>query len=770
MNGWSLAAALCLTALVTATAGAAAFPIAKEGRAQCVIVVPPDAHPAERTAATELQEHLRLVTGATFQITSESPASHPAILVGPGAEAKRLLPDVNWDSLGHDGIVLKTVADNRLILAGGRPRGTLYAVYEFLERHVGVRWWTDSEGFIPSKPTLAAEGVDTVYVPKLRYRETFHSHVIGANHAAAARFRVNGHFSRIPPEWGGHYDILGWCHTAYHLLPPEKHFAEHPEWYSFRNGKRDPNRGQLCWTNPEVQRELAKHALRWIRKKPDAGIISVSQNDWHGACECETCAPIDKANGSQAASLITGVNAVAELIAQEYPDFLVETLAYQYTRKPPAHVKPNERVLVRLCSIEGNFAHPLLAEQNQSFGDDLRGWAAVAHQLFIWNYTTNFSSYLIPQPNLGATGDDLRFVVENKVLGVFEQADSFNRLAGDMLPLRAWLQAKLMWDPERDQQRLITEFLDGYYGPAGAYLGEYLTVVNAASKDPKFRRGCYHTDVGFLTPDDVARCNALFDRAEQTVAHDEMLLKRVRRERLALEHVNLLQFNFAKAVADRVARGDGEEAAGAAVAAEYERRAEAFCTAATDASVVNFSEAMAFSAYQPSLLLRHERFIAPRLPQGGEPLPAGAIDLQEHHFSLYRIGDLVEVVADPEASNGKAARMPGRHTEWAVQVKLTDDGAQFGKGPWKCYIVARVEPKASAGPALQYGAYDWENQRPLAHEAVDVSQAGDGKYRAYGLRFDALKPGMYFWVSPPGGASAGAVYVDRVYIVKDAAK
>ena len=35
--------------------------------------------------------------------------------------------------------MIRTVGDN-LILTGGRPRGTLYAVYEFLERPVGCHW------------------------------------------------------------------------------------------------------------------------------------------------------------------------------------------------------------------------------------------------------------------------------------------------------------------------------------------------------------------------------------------------------------------------------------------------------------------------------------------------------------------------------------------------------------------------------------------------------------------------------------------------------
>ena len=47
-----------------------------------------------------------------------------------------------------------------------------------------------------------------------------------------ARMKLNGNMSQIPPEWGGHYTIIGWCHTFYGLIPPQKYFAAHPEWFS----------------------------------------------------------------------------------------------------------------------------------------------------------------------------------------------------------------------------------------------------------------------------------------------------------------------------------------------------------------------------------------------------------------------------------------------------------------------------------------------------------------------------------------------------------
>ena len=73
-------------------------------------------------------------------------------------------------------------------------------------------------------------------MPPFMCRETFYKSVIGQNPEFAARLKLNGHFQSMTPEWGGHHTILGFCHTFYQLIPPEKYFADHPEWFSERNG------------------------------------------------------------------------------------------------------------------------------------------------------------------------------------------------------------------------------------------------------------------------------------------------------------------------------------------------------------------------------------------------------------------------------------------------------------------------------------------------------------------------------------------------------
>ena len=543
------------------------------------IVLRPVASDPEKTAAQELHDFLNRITGfIQIPIVTQDqadPKMH-AILIGQSDRVKQLCPDVKWTELGHDGIVIRTVGDD-LILAGGEPRGSLYAVYTFLEETLGVRWWTSTEAFVPHERRIKIGDLNTVYVPKLKYREAFYHDVIGANYMQAARLKLNGHMTDIPAAWGGHYKILGWCHTFYELLPPDKYFAAHPEWYSLINGKRTAGAAQLCLTNDAMREELVKNALAIIKKDPDAGIISIAQNDCFNPCQCVNCQAIVKEEGSESGPVIHFVNQVAAEIKKQYPDFLVETLAYQYTRHPPKNIHPADNVLVRLCSIECDFAHPLSGPTNKGFAEDMTGWSAIAPNMFVWNYVTDFASSFQPHPNMNSLDVDLRWFVDNHVVGVFEQGDAYNVGAGDFLALRAWLMAHLMWNPDLDQTKLRNEFLEGYYGAAGKYLGQYLDLLNNAATDKGFGLSTYNADMSFFTNDMLAQSEALFKQAADAVADDPPRAFRVRREHLPLEMMEINRFDFAgKTKAARAAGQDPMQV----VCAEYSKMLDHYQTVA----------------------------------------------------------------------------------------------------------------------------------------------------------------------------------------------
>ena len=544
--------------------------IARSGTAVAQIVVPDAATPVELSAARELQEHLGKVTGATFEVVTEaSPKSGPRLLVGNTAAARSLLPDFDPKAAAYDGIVLKTFGDD-LILTGHPQRGALYAVYTCLEDSVGVRWWTSEETFIPRLPDLPLPKLDIRYAPPLRFRESYYLDAF----KALFKTRLKGNFSSrtrymlspmemIPEAYGGNHRLIYFkgrnsaYHSFYELLPPDRYFKNHPEWYSMLKGKRTHKDAQLCLTNDEMRKELTKNALALLREDPGADIIQISQNDSDGRCTCAACLDVEKEEGgigTASGPLLRFVNRVAEDIEKEFPQVFVETFAYQYTRQAPAKVRPRPNVLIRLCSIECSFLQPLDSEvkNNRAFAKDVGAWSLIAgNNLFGWDYVTDFSSYLLPHPNLRVLAPNIRFFVKHGAIGLFEQGDALCA-AGDFVRLRHWLLSHLLWNPALDDRQLTDTFLTGYYGEkAGAALKRYLDLIHDRAEASGLALGCYQENVTrWLDYEGIAEATRLMNEAlasaEAEEARDPVgnkgLRDKVLREKLPLDHVWLINY------------------------------------------------------------------------------------------------------------------------------------------------------------------------------------------------------------------------------------
>jgi hypothetical protein len=513
--------------------------VARDGQANAVIVVAADASESEQHAAAELADFLGQVTGATFEISHASVAGKSCLLVGPQA-ARLVDADFSTDGLGAEGVIIRTVGDN-LILAGGYPRGTLYAVYTFLEENLGCRWWSSKVSTIPKKPMLDVGELNVRYVPPLEYRESFWYDAFDGDWAV--HNKCNGNSERLDAKRGGKHTYAGFVHTFYSLIPPDKYFADHPEWFSEIDGKRTHNRAQLCLTNEEMRAELVKNLKERLRKNPSATIASVSQNDWHGNCRCPKCAAIEQAEGSPAGLMLRFVNAVAADIEQEFPNVAISTLAYQYTRKPPKITKPRHNVIVRLCSIECSFSVPLSDERNSAFRDDIIGWSKICNRLYIWDYTTNFRHYVLPHPNLRVLGPNVKFFVDHNVKGIFEQG-AYQSYGAEMAELRAWVLAKLLWDPALDGRKVIGEFIEGYYGPASPYIKEYLKITHDAVEAGGDKLGCFspHT-AKFVSFETLSKGWERLKVAEAAVQDDPDLWFRVQVAQLPVMYAFMMNWN-----------------------------------------------------------------------------------------------------------------------------------------------------------------------------------------------------------------------------------
>jgi hypothetical protein len=539
---------LFVMALFIMTSGAFAdLTVARNGRATARVVVVDPAGAVEREAARQLGFFLHIVTGGDFPVTEAAEGPGGRLLVGESA-ARLVDPAFSAGALAPEEIVIRTTAGD-LILAGGSPRGTVYAVDTFLEDVVGCRWWTPSASRMPRRRTLKVAPLDIRYSPPLEYREPFW--FVAFDDLWASRNKANGIRSGGDDLRGGRQLYEGFVHTFYRLIPPEKYFKDHPEWFSEIDGKRTSENAQLCLTNEEMRREVVKNLKEFLRKSPKATIASVSQNDCFNPCTCPRCRAVDEEEGSPSGLLLRFVNAVAADIADEFPDVTIDTLAYQYTRKPPRITRPAPDVIVRLCSIECSFSKPLDDPSNADFFRDLEGWSAIADRLFIWDYTTDFSHYVQPHPNYRVLGPNLRLFVRNKVRGVFEQG-AYQSWGSEMAEMRAWMLAKLLWNPAHDPDALRREFIEGYYGPVAGRVSGYLALLDEAVRTSGDKLGCYSPpDAAFLSLDTLRRSWAILKKAEAGVRGAIEYGRRVRRVLMPTAYVVLTRWDALREEASR---------------------------------------------------------------------------------------------------------------------------------------------------------------------------------------------------------------------------
>ena len=138
---------------------------------------------------------------------------------------------------------------------------------------------------------------------------------------------------------------------------------------------------------------------------------------------------------------------------------------------------------------------------------------------------------------------NIRFFVEHGVKGVFEQG-AYQSTGSEMAELRGWGLARLLWDPTRDAQQTIDEFLDGYYGPAADEMRAYLAVTHGAVEASGDPLGCFSpAEAKFLSLATLSRGMEHLRAAEGTVVGDEALRQRVRVAQLPVLYAFIVRWD-----------------------------------------------------------------------------------------------------------------------------------------------------------------------------------------------------------------------------------
>ena len=393
------------------------------------------------------------------------------------------------ETLGDDAFIIEAITSGEnagMTVKGGNGRGVLYAVYKFLEELGGVRYFMPGLETVPDSEIVITDGVVLEYTPFFELRRLSWN-CVGTNTDWCAKNGVNAHDGGDTEPYGGKvvYGSGLFVHTLGALTET--------------GGTASPN-PCLSLDSPEGQanyQKVLKNLRIALEADPTINIVSVSQNDKNEYCHCDYCLASyalythDTSNvekGGTAGNLLAFVNAVAEELEDEYPNLIVDTLAYNYTQAPPKGIVPRHNVCIRVCSIRVCFMHPMTEcpdakgpngvdwSRTALFRTDFINWGKICDRIHVWDYTTNFAYYIAPFCNFGSMRENMRFYHENGVRGMFPQGNS-QSISGEFGELRTYLLAKLMWNPymsEEEYNRHMNEFLQAYYGAGWIYIRQYI--------------------------------------------------------------------------------------------------------------------------------------------------------------------------------------------------------------------------------------------------------------------------------------------------------
>lgn len=716
---------LSIAAALGASAAFADFVLAERGKpAECAIVAEGDA-PSLRYAATELRDFTKRMTGVELAI---NPAQVPA---------RRIVLSI----AGEDDAFRLRVEGDALTVVGG-VRGVLYGVYELLETYGGCGWYAPWCDEIPELARFAVpDGLDFADRPAIQMREPLWRHTRVPDFAA--RLRMSGNSFSLGPRHGGvshrFSRRLQNCHTFAKLVPTEKYFDAHPEYFSEVKGVRVRTEPQLCLSNPDVLRIVIDEVRKTIAAEPEAKYFGVSQNDWDHFCTCPKCAAIDEEEGSHAGTIVRFVNAVAEAIEKDHPDKIIETLAYNWGRKAPKKTKVRHNVMICLCTTECDYSRPISEpgwKGNAECLEAFREWGAICSNIYVWNYNLNTYHNVSPFPNFRSMQGNFRLFRDSNASSVYEEGDHLG-WHSEFAELKAYLTAKWTWNPDIPAERLLTKFFNGYYGAAAPYVRQYFDELNALPIDPTVEPLDYQrTDMSHFVPDEfLRRAAGLWKQALEAVKGDAVREYNVRMGRLSVDYEYLVRDL-------RVIRMDSKGLSPKRIALA-KRVQDALDEAAAAKRPVCLSHGEARAADFAARI---------RTMAEGKAVGDGRkAFVEETVLDMSRYGSYMKFADDPAASGGQALKLFDNYHNW--YVTFHPDKVAFDPGvKYRARIRARFDKRPGATddlPVLDCGIYNPTAKTFTPKRVWTVKDfPADGSYALMGDLDWVPAAGDVMWIMP----------------------
>lgn len=501
-----------LLCCLVATSAKAQLTIASNGKSAFTIVIPQKAPSSVQRAAQELQENMKLATGATLSLQNDNqPVTPPYISIGATRQA--IESGITATGIADEGYRIVTRQGNLYIIGpdtidgkwtkgGGTSNGSANGVYTFLEDYLDVRWLMPGTlgRDVPPKNVFILNAVDRSETPEFVWREI--------PFIASPTF-TEKHYRDVSETWEARQKLgasvqLGYNHNWLQTVPPEM-FKEHPEWFSMKDGKRVPPVGEykLETTNPELVRYFAQKAISALKSNERPTTFSLSPSDgrrWSESPESLALydpVPAGREHPAMSSLVLKWYHDVAQIVAKEYPEGKLAGYLYSDYIFPPTKVAMQlPENFTPVLAPASNYGYRLYREDVQrEFYTLLAAWDKVIpgnwyyfdlpNQLWIQNQLSKYFQFSGNTANIAPPGTDIlnyafRGLTQSNIKGAFVYGDpSWSSSA-----LANYIIAKMLWNPKLDANALQTEWLQRAYGPqAGKAMEAFYQKLDSLFRD-----------------------------------------------------------------------------------------------------------------------------------------------------------------------------------------------------------------------------------------------------------------------------------------------
>ncbi len=382
-----------------------------------------------------------------------------------------------------------------------QSNGTLYAVYDFLERYCRVRWYAPGEiGLVcPQTKTLRVRGADLKRRPAMKYRCIAGAQLYMPTPQDPVPARDN-HIWKLRMRLGGEPMTLNHSFYGYY----ERFLQKHPEWFAQGYPGQPP---QMCYTNPDFIAQVVQDARNYFEGKgipPGAaasgdifGLVPMDNSSW---CKCPRCQaelnPAEKDNpqfnnGYASDYIWNFTNKVAREIAKTHPHKWLGQLAYSTYAYYPVKVKPEKNVAVQLCLHTRNWWCPSMEANDRRV---LREWTRRRDRpVYLWLYYC-FPAFNAKYGNFAywpgffahQCVQQMRLFHQAGICGLFLENSSEMGATYLMDQLEFYVTFKLADDPTLDGNKLIDEFFTLYYGHAAPPMKALYNRIEDIFTNPKY--------------------------------------------------------------------------------------------------------------------------------------------------------------------------------------------------------------------------------------------------------------------------------------------